>query len=313
MLIAGPNLTIDRTLELDELRLGEVVRFARATIAPGGKGVNVARVAGALGVPALLVGFVPGRTGQAVGRLIGDEGLRLVGVPADGEIRAAIVVVEKSGRVTVMNEPGPPVSESDWSAYEEAVAGALDGHGILVCSGSVPPGSPPDAYARLVRLARVRSVPALVDAAGEALAAALEAEPDFVAPNFVEAESVLYRAQAREAGVARDEAKDRAVEAARRLAERVRVAIVTAGAAGVAVASHSEEAWLDAPRVSVRNAVGAGDSFVGGFAAAIERAADVRAAVAAGVATAAASVETELPGAVDVARVRELARALPSG
>ena len=45
VVIAGPNLTIDRTLSIDELRPGEVLRFERAVVTPGGKGVNVARVA----------------------------------------------------------------------------------------------------------------------------------------------------------------------------------------------------------------------------------------------------------------------------
>ena len=53
MLIAGPNLTIDRTLTGAALRPGEVLRFT-ARASPGGKGVNVARGAQALGAPALL-------------------------------------------------------------------------------------------------------------------------------------------------------------------------------------------------------------------------------------------------------------------
>ena len=60
MLIAGPNLTIDRTLGIEELRPGGVLRFDGVAVTPGGKGVNVARVARALGVSALLVGFTPG-------------------------------------------------------------------------------------------------------------------------------------------------------------------------------------------------------------------------------------------------------------
>jgi fructose-1-phosphate kinase PfkB-like protein len=39
-------------------------------VTPGGKGVNVARVARSLIQPALLVSFLPGRTGQAVAGLI---------------------------------------------------------------------------------------------------------------------------------------------------------------------------------------------------------------------------------------------------
>lgn len=310
MVIAGPNLTTDRTLTLEELRPGEVLRFSGAVVTPGGKGVNVARVARALGVPAILVSFAPGRTGRAVLELIRDEGTAVVGVPAAGEVRAAIVILERSGRVTVLNEPGPPVGASEWAAYESAVAEALPGHGILVCAGSVPPGSPVDAYARLVRIARARDVPALVDAAGETLAAALEAQPDVVTPNYLEAEGALFGRLGEEAGVTAEEAKRRATAAAATLAEKARAAIVTAGAAGAALHVDRESAWLDAPPVRVTNSVGAGDSLVGGFAAAVERGDDVRTAFVHGVATAAASVETALAGGLDPERARALAGAL---
>ncbi|MGH2969142.1 MAG: PfkB family carbohydrate kinase, partial [Solirubrobacteraceae bacterium] len=81
MLIAGPNLTIDRTLTIEELRPGEVLRFDGVVVTPGGKGVNVARAARALGHPALLVSFVPGHTGRAGAALIAEELLELAAVP----------------------------------------------------------------------------------------------------------------------------------------------------------------------------------------------------------------------------------------
>ena len=150
VVIAGPNLTIDRTLSIDELRPGEVLRFERAVVTPGGKGVNVARVARALGAAALLVGFVPGRTGAAGAALLADEGLIVRGVEVGGELRSTAVVLERSGRVTVLNEPGPPLAPGDWARYEAAVAQALAGERVLACSGSLPPGAPADAYGRLV-------------------------------------------------------------------------------------------------------------------------------------------------------------------
>jgi 1-phosphofructokinase family hexose kinase len=312
VLIAGPNLTTDRTLEIDELRPGEVMRFRRATVTPGGKGVNVARVARALRAPALLVALAPGRTGRAVVELLEDEGIHVRAVPTSGEVRAAIVVLEQSGRTTVLNEPGPPIADEEWEAYEEAVAAAIPEHRVLVCSGSVPPGAPADGYGRLVRLARERGGAALVDAAGETLAGALAAEPDFVTPNYVEAEGVVLGRRTDEQGVPRSEARERACAAAARLAEHARFAIVTAGAAGVALAGETEAAWIEAPPVSVLNSVGAGDSFVGGFAGAVERGDDVRSAVVAGMATAAASAETALAGGVDSRRVVELAGVIAS-
>ena len=192
MVIAGPNLTIDRTLSIDELRPGEVLRFERAAVTPGGKGVNVARVARELGAGAVLVGFLPGRTGAAGAALLADEGLSLRGVEVGGELRSTAVVLERSGRVTVFNEPGPPLAPGDWERLEAVVADALSDQRVLACSGSLPPGAPADAYARLVALAHGRDALAVVDVGGSQLAAAVEAGADVVTPNLAEAEGLLH-------------------------------------------------------------------------------------------------------------------------
>src|SRR5215217_3968955 len=173
MLIAGPNLTIDRTLAIGELRPGEVLRADRVVVTPGGKGLNVARAAHALGHCAVLVSLLPGRTGEAAAAMISDEGVRLHAVRVPGELRSTAVIQERDGRTTVLNEPGPPVGEVEWTAYERAVRAHLEAHKILVCSGSVPPGSPPDAYRRLSALAQEAGIASLVDAAGETLLRAL--------------------------------------------------------------------------------------------------------------------------------------------
>ena len=121
MLVAGPNLTIDRTLAIAELRPGEVLRFDRVVVTPGGKGLNVARAARALGHPAVLVSLLPGRTGEAAAALIADEGVELHAVPCAGELRSTAIIQERDGRTTVLNEPGPPVDEREWAAYERAI------------------------------------------------------------------------------------------------------------------------------------------------------------------------------------------------
>src|SRR5215210_3036798 len=169
MLIAGPNLTIDRTLAIGELRPGEVLRFERVVVTPGGKGLNIARAARSLGYPALLVSLLPGRTGEAAAAMIADEGVALHAVRYPGELRSTAVIQERDGRTTVLNEPGPPVGDRDWAEYEHAVRTHLEGHRVPGCSGSTPPGAPPDAYGGLTALAHAAEVICLVDASGETL------------------------------------------------------------------------------------------------------------------------------------------------
>jgi 1-phosphofructokinase family hexose kinase len=311
LLIAGPNLTIDRTSTIPELRPGQVLRLADVVITPGGKGLNVARAARALGVPAALVAFVPGHTGRAAAALIAEEGVTLQGVSTPGELRSTAVILEPDGRATVLNEPGPMLDEERWVALEGVIDDALADHGVLVCSGSLPPGAPVDGYARLAARARDAGKCAVVDANGPVLAEALKAHPHAVTPNLAEAEGLLH-GRADEAVEASADARDRALAAAHALVHRgASAAIVTAAAAGAAVAWDGDPVWLQAPRAHARNPIGAGDVLTSALAAALERGATVLAAAREGVAAAAASVEAPKAGELDRRRMAELLARMP--
>ena len=307
MLIAGPNLTIDRTSRITELRPGDVLRLSDVEVTPGGKGLNVARTARALGVPAVLLAFLPGHTGRAVGDLIAEEGVELSGIRVRGEIRSTAVILEPGGRATVLNEPGPRLGDGDWERLERAVESGLRRHRVLVCSGSLPPGSPDDGYGRLASAAHSASRLAIVDASGATLRGALSAAPDLVTPNLGEAEAVLH-GRSDEAVEASPDARPRAEAAALALLDAgARAAIVTAAAAGAALAVAGEVTWLPAPRIEhVRNPIGAGDVLAAAVAGAHEAGDDLTAAARRGMAAAAASVEAPRAGDLDPARMAAL-------
>lgn len=311
MLIAGPNLTIDRTLGLAALHPGQVQRAGDVTVTPGGKGLNVARVATALGEQARLVGFTAGHTGAAVAAMIAEEGVALSPVAYGGEARCAMILLEDDGRSTVLNEPGPALGEGDWARYEATVEAELcQGAPALVCTGSCPPATPDDAYARLVAVAHRHGVAAIVDAARAQLAGVLAAGPDVVTPNLGEAEAVLDGA-AGEPIATGPQARDRAVRAAEQLHARgAAIAVVTAAQAGVAVVGRDARWWLPALSVEAVNAVGAGDALVAALVGCWCRDGDLAAALRAGVATAAASVESAVGGFVDAVRARKLGAAV---
>jgi 1-phosphofructokinase family hexose kinase len=283
-----------------------VLRLADVQVAPGGKGLNVARAARALGIPSALVAFLPGQTGRAAAALIAEENVTLQGIPVAGEIRSTSVILELDGRATVLNEPGPRIAPGDWLALEAAVESALSAHGVLVCSGSLPPGAPDEAYGLLTRRARDAGRLAVVDANGPALGAALAAGPDVVTPNLGEAEGLLH-GTADETVEASEDARPRAEAAAVALVRAgARAAVVTAAASGAAVAAGARPAWIPAPRVAVRNPIGAGDVLTAALAAGLERRDEVVAAARQGVAAAAASVEAPRAGDLDPARMAEL-------
>ncbi len=313
MLIATPNIAVDRIVRLPELRPGSVLRPSRALVTAGGKGVNVGRTGAAFGHRATLVAFEPAADASVLRRLVAAEPVGFVGVPVAGEVRVATIYLEDSGRVTVLNEPGPEITAEAWHRYEQAIAEELAGgrHETLVCTGSLPPGAPEDGYGRLVTIGQRAEVRVLVDAARAALAGALLAGPDVVIPNLAEAEGVA-RGHADEAVADSDpEVAVRACAAVRELCRRgARAAAVTAGAAGCAFGDLDTAVWVPTVRAAVVNPIGAGDSFTAGLVGALEAGRAGTDAVVFAVATATASVERERPGDVDPRRARQIAARL---
>lgn len=307
MLIVNPNLCIDRTIDLEVLVPGNVHRTAAARTSLGGKGVNVGRVARRFGHEATILGFVPDGDRARLERLAAEEGAAIVGVEVAGVARVASILLEASGRVTVLNEPGPTVDARHWAALLARCNSALTSHQSVACSGSLPPGSPSDGYARVALAARAAGVRAVVDATGEVLASALLAAPEIVSPNLSEAEAVLLGRTGEVVEHTGPDVVERAADCVVGLVERgAKAAIVSAGSHGAAFNVGERVAWCAAPRVHVVNPIGAGDSMVGGLIHALERGDVWPEAVRFAVATASASCEHPVAGGIEPARVDEL-------
>ena len=115
ILCVTPNPAVDRTLTVPGIRLGEVSRAARALVAAGGKGLNVARVARAFGAEARCAGFLGGHSGQLVAELAEREGLCGGWTWIDGETRTCLIIVDpQGGEATVINEVGPAITNLDF-------------------------------------------------------------------------------------------------------------------------------------------------------------------------------------------------------
>ncbi len=284
ILFVAANPSIDRLVEVEALIPGTIHRPERVVAVPGGKGLNAARAALALGGRVTAVSIVAGRAGDWIEERLAATGIdaRLVRDDGPRETRTCLSVLDRStGRLTEFYEPGEGIGPAAWSALEAALARELDQGdvGAVVCSGSLPTGAPRDGYARVARLARGRSVATVLDTYGPALVAALAERPSVVKVNAAEA--------AEATGLLPTES----VQAAWTLLELGAArAVVTLGPDG-AVACDGVSAWrLRSPEPPGAYPVGSGDAFVAGLAVAlVEGASFVEAArrgVAAGTANA---------------------------
>ncbi|HET9311420.1 MAG TPA: PfkB family carbohydrate kinase [Actinomycetota bacterium] len=297
------NPSVDKLFEIQRLVLGAIHRPDGFVQVAGGKGLNAARAAEALGARVLAVALLRGHTGKWLEEALHAEGVPVRAVWTHGENRSSLSVADRdSGGLTEFYEHGSGVPSSAWVELLHAVESAWEPGGWLTISGSNPVGAPDHGYRDLVRDARVEGVHVALDSDGERLRLGLEAQPDVVKINASEARGLLGVPTSR---------RDDALAAASKLRDLAggdgHAGIVTRGAEGVVLAAPDGSMYEGRLYVRGRYPVGSGDTFLAGLVTALDRGDDWEAALR--LALGAATANTEMPGAgkLDPARAAELA------
>ena len=249
------NAALDVTYPVTSLMPGSSHLVERPHERAGGKGVNVARVLEHFGLPVLATGLAGGISGDALRADLDKARIRHSFSAIAGESRRTVTVVSAdTAEATAFNERGPVVSTREWQDFIDYFDDAVRAATVVVCSGSLPPGLPVDAYGQLCLRARNYGVPSIVDTSGPALSAAVGAGPALTKPNGVELRATTGSPDPH--------------EGARRLlaggAEAVVVSLGPDGLLGVTL----DEAWQARPPARISgNPTGAGDACVAALAA----------------------------------------------
>lgn len=294
------NPALDVSTAVDRVEPEHKLRCGPATVDPGGGGVNVARVVKRLGGRALALLALGGPTGEAYRRMLDAEGVLNRPVRIAGDTRQSFTVDERStGDQFRFVLEGPSITPKEADSIEAALAEETGEGALVVLSGSLPPGTEPEFYARLTRRAAAQGARVVLDTSGPPLREALAAGVFVAKPNRRELRELTGEALA----TPEEEAR-----AARGLVERgaCEACMLTLGAAGALLATRDGVTRFAAPKVEPKSAVGAGDSFVGAVVAALAAGATIEAAFRRGVAAGSAALitpATELCRAEDVDRL----------
>jgi 1-phosphofructokinase len=131
---------------------------------------------------------------------------------------------------------------------------------LLVLAGSIPACIPDDIYMNIMRMLDDRKVRIVVDATSSLLMNVLKYKPFLIKPNQDELGDIF--------GVTLS-TKESVIPYAERLKEMgaVNVLISMGGKGAVLVADDNKVYMAEAPKGTLKNSVGAGDSMVAGFIA----------------------------------------------
>ncbi|GCD82825.1 1-phosphofructokinase [Parageobacillus thermoglucosidasius] len=276
------NPSVDYIVHVDELRVGELNRAVKTLTFPGGKGINVSRVLKRLGVESTALGFIGGFTGSFIIEQLQNENIACDFVEVPGNTR--INVKLKSGTETEINGQGPVIEPK----YEEALIKkmqALTENDVVVLAGSVPSSSSPGIYEQIIDEAKKRKAKVVVDTSGQALKQLLARKPFLAKPNHKELAELFETSL---------HSKDEIIVYGRRLVELgVENVIVSMAGNGAFYFNKEMALFAEAPKGTVKNSVGAGDSMVAGFLAAYTSGKSVEEAFAYSVASGSATAFSE--------------------
>ena len=279
------NPCFDRTVEVDTLQISRVNRIRNARDDLGGKGINVAVVAGRLGLDVQCIGIMGSDGSAELCGLMDREGLRHRFLTVPGRVRTNMKIYSRDGQgVTELNEPGAAVDESILSEFFELTRQETAGSEIVVITGSLPPGCPEGTYRDLMNALDGKKC--ILDTEGKELElAAKGARPYLIKPNLRELETTL--------GI--ELRTIRAIRDAALLFIRLGVehAVVSMGEMGAMYVSEKKTLFAPALRIEAKSTVGAGDAMIGGMLTGYEKTGDMAKAFRYGIAAGAASVMTE--------------------
>ena len=252
------NPSIDYIVRLENFTAGEINRVNYEQILPGGKGINVSIVLKNLGHDSTALGFLAGFTGIAMQQMLHSFGVTDDFVRLDDGF-SRINVKIKAESETEINGQGPVITEEAQRALF-AKLDRLQSRDTLVLAGSIPNTLPDDIYERIMEHLEGRGIRIVVDATKNLLRRVLKYRPFLIKPNNHELGEMF--------GVEL-KTDDDIIFHAKKLQEEgaTNVLISMAGDGAILLTAEGVFYRSAAPKGTLVNSVGAGDSMVAGFLA----------------------------------------------
>lgn len=250
------NPAIDYKIKVDRFELNQLNRFKKASLYPGGKGINVSAVLKNLGIPSIPITILGGFTGEyLLKRMKDDYDLDLKPLWIDGDTRINIKMMVD--HETEINHEGPRVSDQTFEMIMDYVK-HMTKDDLLIIGGS-PPSGQHDAFQQIAQLCQEKEIPFIMDTPGDMFHQFIDHKPFLMKPNLKELNDYLLMDLTE---------IDEIIFYGRQLIYRgVEHLMISLGQQG-ALYLNNEKAYLAHPiEGHAISTIGAGDSMVAGFVA----------------------------------------------
>lgn len=290
---------IDKSTSVTAMLPEKKLKCARPKLEPGGGGINVARAVHKLGGNSIALFPAGGYTGKYFVELLQNENVPSLVIETKEETRENIIVFDEATRQQYrFGMPGNPLTNDEWQQVLQRLE-EMQGIGYIVASGSLPPGVPPNVFAKIALIAKGKKAKFIADTSGEALKWALSEEIFLIKPNLAELSRLAgkdYLQEKEIPGIARQILSG----------SRCKAIVVSMGSEGALLITKTIIKKITSPRVKKVSTVGAGDSMVAGIVLSLSRNEDLTTAVEYGVACGTAATLNPGTGLCDLVNVEKL-------
>ena len=279
------NPALDYIVRLDHLKTGTINRTTQEYVLGGGKGINVSIVLNNLGMDTTALGFIAGFTGEEIVTQLNSFGVKEDFIRLREGLTRINVKVKASDEETEINGRGPIIADDELEALYKQLD-TLTEQDTLILAGSIPSSLPSDMYELIMERLQHKNIRIVVDATKDLLTRVLPYKPFLIKPNNHELSEIFGRPLS---------TKKDLVEAAKALQEKgaQHVLISMAGDGAILVAADGTVYTSPAPKGTLVNSVGAGDSMVAGFITGFEKTGNLQEALYWGISSGSASAYSE--------------------
>lgn len=253
------NPAIDKTVVIENLLTGSVNRILSAREDAGGKGINVSKCLKKLGEESVAAMILAGHAGKRLDAMLKNMKIHMLRIHTEGENRTNLKIIDPvKGENTDINEPGPRIDMQLLEQMKKKLGHSVGKGDIVVLSGSLPKGTPPELYADWITFFRQLGACVYLDADGEPMRKGMAAVPYMIKPNNDELAAMLGKETlTREEMIA---------EGIRLHKTGIAEVVISLGGDGALFVSRDGVFRAAGLPVPVKSTVGAGDSMVAAMA-----------------------------------------------
>lgn len=292
------NPSLDKTAKIDRLEKGSLNRIEITSFDIGGKGLNATKTIRALNGTSRAYVILGGSTGTAIKEILDKRKIPLFVSEVKQNTRVNLKLIDKSGRLTEINELGPQVSKKNIKELLDELKANVKPHDVVIFGGSIPPGVDTTVYKKMILEVKKRGAIAILDTQGEALVEGIKSCPTIIKPNRSELaeyfnEPLLSIPQC--------------IEKAKELVKTgIVLVVVSLGDKGALFVTKNEVYHALPIRVETKSPVGAGDAMIGAIAYGYDQKYTLEEIIKCAMATATGAVTTEGTSPADAKSVKRL-------